>query len=195
MPSLLAPADIRTHIETDLPDVAVQRIIDAEEAEIVTRFGPHTTETETFEVSQWDVSQGGLGSAAAPWGEVFPYGASTEIILGRPCQTLTTVTEWIGVVTTVLDATDYELYESRRLMRVTTGLHPRMGWGHRVTVLYAPVSDSARRVRVLIDLCRLALAHTGLKADRFGDFSTTSYDDYQTEREQILSTLRRRLFV
>ncbi len=195
MPSLLAPADIRTHIETDLPDVALQRIIDAEEAAIVTRFGPHTTEDETFEVSDWDVTQGGLSSAGAPWGEVFPYGASTKITLGRPAQTITTVTEWIGVVQTVLDASDYELYEARRLIRVTTGSHPRMGWGHRVRVQYTPVADNARRIRVLIDLVRLELAQTGLKGDRFGDFGTTAYDDYQTEREGILSELRRRLFV
>jgi hypothetical protein len=194
MPSLLAPADIRQHIETDLADSALQRLIDGEEAEIVRRFGPHTTADETFEVSPWDLAQGGMFPWGYPWGEVFPWGASNWLALGRPAQSITTLTEWIGTVSTVLSATDYAVRAAIRIERLPTGPNPRLGWGHRVEVVYVPADDSARRVRVLINLVQLSLSYTGKKLEKLGDFYGANYDDYQGEREGILSTLRRRIF-
>jgi hypothetical protein len=48
MTSLLSPAELQEFASSDLNDAALQIIIDGCEAEMIQRFGPHATATQTF---------------------------------------------------------------------------------------------------------------------------------------------------
>jgi hypothetical protein len=188
MASLLSPTQIRDHIETDLTDTALQRIIDGEEQAIVEAFGPHITADETIQVSAMEASLGVTG-------EAFPYGATSWIYPSRPIATITSITETVGSVDTILATSDYKIHDGRSIERLQTGTNPRAGWGHRVRLVYVPVDTSALRIRVLIDLVRLALAHTGMQSQSFGDFGGSAITDYQGERNRILNALARVMIV
>src|SRR3990167_8626469 len=163
--SLLTTTEILTHIETDLETTALQRIIDAEEEEIVSRFGAHTSLTEEH------------------------VGGDLFLFLGRVISSITTVTEIEGTTETVLAANDYALRHSNRAIeRLSTGTNARTAWAKRVRVVYAPDQDAARRKRVLIDLVQLATQYHGVKEESSGNWSS-GYPDYQRERDAILSTL------
>lgn len=185
MTALLTAAQLREHVETDLPDTALDRIILAEEGEIVRRYGPHATAAETLQ------------------------GGDEFLVLARAAASITAVTETIGLTDTVLAADDYRLWPGGRLQRRadgTTGsfqpnvmggvidtLNVTPRWGDRVAVTYVPVDETAQRTLVLVQLCKLAIQYSGLKSESVGggDHSETTAD-YPVEREKLLRSLRPR---
>ena len=166
MTALLTVTQLREHVETDLADTALQRLLDSEDAEIVRRCGALASVTETIK------------------------GGGELLFLARPAASITTVTEEVYHASTTLATDDWELWWSQALRRDDDGTNPRATWGDEVTVTYVPVSDAAQRALALIDLVKLALAYSGLQQQAVGqaDFSATGLD-YRRERERILGRL------
>lgn len=169
--ALLTLAQMREHVETDLVDDALQRLIDAEEEEILRRLGAPLTQTESF-----------------------PVRSQTQLYLSRRASTIVSITEEIeGGATTTLAADDYELWWNQSLEREPDGTNPRSSWGERVTVVYTPQDTTAQRIGLLVQLVQLAVRYTGVQSESIGsgDYSATSHD-YLRERERLFRRLEPR---
>ena len=163
MASLISPTQLRAHVETGLTDAALQQIIDAEEAEIVGRYGPPDTITEEH------IGNGRLLSLMQP-------AASIEAITEDDAYPLPPE----GGV-----ASDYYLRLNPRVLQRFGG-----EWGARVVVTYTPASpQTAKRTMALINLCKLELAYSGYASQGGADLSESPLK-LMEERERILRSLR-----
>ncbi len=163
-------AEVRDHIETDLIDSALQRLIDAAEEELEAGFGSKTSVIDVLE---------GVGRRY-----IFP---------SRPVKTMTSVAEYEAGTSTTLVALDYRvLANNRQIERLSTGTNSRSTWAEEVTLTYEP-DDQARWVAAEIDLVRLAVEFNAKRSESIGDHSSTSAD-YQAERTRIIQGLSTRLF-
>ena len=179
MSALIVIADLLEHVETDLPRTALQRIIDDADAAIIERFGAHADYTITEDVT--------------------PTTGSTLLFPRHRVASVTTITEYEGPLfdvetETELDDSDYRLENGgRAIRRLSSGDNAATVWGDRVEMTYTPVADNARRIRVTLDLCQLALTYRGsIKTETAGDYeggSSLTPDAYQKERERLLSEL------
>lgn len=156
-------AIIAEHIEHDIVDAAVQRLIDDADALIVERFGSDSTRTEYFELKV----------------------PKSRLWLSSPATSLTTVKEGtlINDLTTLVEGTDHQLTENGWVVE-------RLGGWFlpRVEVVFAPISDSTKRDRVTIDLVRLAIQYSALNSLKDGDHSESGLD-YDGEREKLIMGL------
>ncbi len=171
--ALLTVAELRQHLETDLSDQALQRLLDDADESVVRLYGPH------------------------PPGPVEEHhvGGVMYVFLRQRAANIISVFETVRGVTTVLASNDYRvLGGGRYLERLTSGDHPRVFWGDFVTVTFEPWDDRAQRRRVIIDLVRLALEYNALESVDVGDYSSRSLD-YQRERRRLLMDLGRGLMV
>ena len=173
--SLLTVDEVRVHIETDLTDIELQRMIDSAEEDIVQKYGPHTSQTDELEECR----------------------LSNVLFLSRPASEILTVTEEIhnngNISQTVLSADDYDLVQSGwRIRRLSSGTNPRSTWGDVVIVQYTPVDETSKREGVLIALVKLDIQFNGLDSESVGDYSSEQ-KQYQSNRNKILSSLSRRL--
>lgn len=167
--ALLTVAELRQHLETDLSDQALQRLLDDADAEVVRRYGPHPP-----------------GPAVETH-----VGGNKYVFLRQRAAAIQSVTETVRNVTTVLSSDDYRvLGGGRYLERLTSGPNPRVYWGDFVTVTFEPYDDRPQRRRVIIDLVRLALEYNALESVDVGDYSASSLD-YQRERRRLLAELSR----
>ena len=157
---LLTVAQLRMHVETDLVDEALQRLLDGEEAEIVRRYGEHATASETLP------------------------GGGPEVILSRGAASITSVSEQ-GLDDEEATALEPEQYVSWHGGRLLQRWGDSSLWPARVTVEYVPTDDSAQRTNVLIRLMALLLAYNGTAAEGVGDYRMSA-KDYQRERERLL---------
>jgi hypothetical protein len=167
----VTPDIVKEHFETDLADAALQRIIDAEDKEITSRYGSNTSLTEPYTLETPD------GQPAR----------RRYIWTKQKISSITSVKEGVtfaaGDLTTLVVTTDYRiLYDGRLLERVDTNFL------QKVEIIYVPATDVKRRDMVTIDLVKLAIQNQGLKSEKVGDYSAT-FVDYQQEREKVLSTL------
>lgn len=164
-------AEVREHVDTDLSDAALQRLIDAAYTAIEEAAGPEGERTEIHR---------GLGRF---------------VHLHQTAGTVSIVTELRGTTTeTLVAGTDFRVrFSGRALERLTDGQPFWRRWGREVTVTYTPkASATATRDRVAVDLVKLSLRHSGLRSERIGQYSyTTAGGDggYQAERERILAGL------
>ncbi|TSA52473.1 MAG: hypothetical protein D4R45_06990 [Planctomycetaceae bacterium] len=163
--SLIIPAELLQHVETDLSTTALQRIIDGQEKAITKRFGEHEAQTQVFYPNYSNV--------------IYPT---------RRVSSITAIVERDGNTDTTLSADDYEITNSIRIDRLPDGTNSRTYWAPRVHVTYVPEDEAALRIQVLIDLCRLTIAYNALKRESTGDYSAES-KDYQKERLEIMSQL------
>lgn len=163
--STLTVAQLRAHVETDLIDDAVQRLIDAAEEEIASKVGPAASATEYKE------------------------GDSKVIFLMRSAASITSITEEVGEDITTLVAADYRLEGGKMLRRLTTGTNPAEVWQGHVTVTYVPTGETTRRLTATIDLVRLAVQYKALSSESVGDYSA-SMGAYDAEKARILASLR-----
>lgn len=172
MPTLISPAELREHVETDLKDTALQRILDDIDGEIVTRFGAHTGAVTIDE----DTRGEGL------------------IFLNPPSTAITSVTEYAirsDTAGILLDPADYRVLRGgRELERLTTGPNGSLHWGERVVVIYTPSDDRARRRMVEIDAAKLEIQYEAKRSEGIGDMQTL-FLDHQQERERIIGRLRK----
>lgn len=167
----LTIAMLKEHVETDLSDAAIQRLIDSAEEEIVAKFGAKDSAIEVFnEVS-----------------------LSHVVFLPRRASSITSVSEDVivggDITTTDLEADDYRLeLGGRALRRLSSGSNPRSRWGDQITVTYVPESDANRRLDVTIDLVKLAIQYKGLDSEKVGDYSATM-SKYEAKRAAALNRL------
>jgi hypothetical protein len=139
--SLLTPADLQAlGIGLDLTDAALQSVIDAEEAELVRRFGPNYPGPQTETVSGRRVA---------------------SLYLKRAIVSVTSITEYLFLGDTApvtLVAGDYLIWnEEGRIQRVPTGPNGAGHWGYRATVVYVPADDTVLRKSVLTELVRIGV--------------------------------------
>lgn len=173
MATLVSPATLREHLETDLKDPALQRLLDDADAAIIDRYGPHA------------------GNVT-----VDQEGASRLLFLDRPATVIVSVNEYTirdDSVPVLLAADDYRaLYNSHALERLTTGTHARTLWGERIVIVYTPTDENARRTLIEIDLAKLAAKmEIGITLESVGDYQAR-FADYTMEYERILRRLARR---
>lgn len=162
-------AELRDHIETDLPDPALQRILDAEQ-EAVDRVSSPSVVTDRFDC---------LGTL--------------RLVLTRQAASISRI-GWrrrLDEEEIELAEDDYRFEAPFELFRLPGGTNPAPRWVGRISVDYLPEADSEDRDRVLIALVRLSLAYEGLTATKVGDESI-SHLDYSAEREKLLGSLRTR---
>jgi hypothetical protein len=174
--ALLTPDQFREHVETTLGDDAIQRLLDANEAEITRRFGPIGTHTEVL-----------IGDG--------PY-----LFPGRAVATITLATETRYDVDTILSDDDYLIHDGGlSIERVTGGDNPGSRWGNKVAIEATTVDDTAARVGVLLALTEIDIRAKGVQSIRIGEWQETySGGEGRTpedEREAILGRLGRRFAI
>lgn len=169
--SLLTAAEYKAVVASDVESATLQEIIDAEEAEMIARFGAHgdgaTAVTETYEVT------------------------GAELFVSRPATSITSVAvvAYVGATGTTLSTSQYYFVSPTNRIRLSPFLSAAF-----VTVVYVPASDQAIRRQILIDLVRLRLANAAAPAVEVsglgysikrGASATQSYD----ERERLYSRI------
>lgn len=173
MPILLID-ELRQHVEYPTgsdADEALQRLLDATEAEIVRAAGPSGDVTE------------------------FVDGGWTTLILSRPVTSVTSVTVDYYGSPLVLSTDDYRFTAGGYVLhRLWNGTNPAGFWSGKVMVTYTPEDDAALRAGVQLDLVRLAINSTpGLTQRQIGDwsetFSASSVMNPAIERDLILARL------
>ncbi len=166
MATLLTVAQVREHVETDIGDDAVQRLVDDADAEIIRRLGPVASQVTMLD------------------------GGDENLRLPRKATAITAAVELYGDVTYTLDATDYTLRgDGYTLERQNDGTNPSPVWRGSVTITSTPVDETAQRKRLLVDLVKLAVAYDALSSNRIGDVAVQGLD-YQAEREKLFRGLR-----
>lgn len=173
---LLTSAELRKHLP-DFPtgadnDDVLDRLLAAAEAAIVEVAGIVGAVTE------------------------FSGGGGYNLVLSRPAASFTSVTEDFDGTPLVVATDDYRLSPSGYILsRLWTGTNPRYTWYGNVRVIYTPVSDTALREVVQLQLVQQFLNYNpGLTSEQVGDWSQTFADNsvmnWAIERDTILSTLR-----
>lgn len=153
MADLTVP-ELRQHIDSELPDAALARIIADVYDEIVAKYGPVGVDVSERVVSDFD--------------------RDGAIVLRRKPASITSIVEEldsVGDSTRTLDPTDYRV-RGYTVQRLRGGVFPARGWsGYGTTVTYRPRDDSARRAMAVVDVAKEELAHSGFASRRLGDYS------------------------
>jgi hypothetical protein len=171
---ILTVDELRQHV--DFPtgsdaDDALQRLLDASEADIVRAVGAPGAVTEYVD------------------------GGWTTLITSRPIASLTSVTLDFDGTPLAVETDDYRFTTGGQVLhRLATGTNPGYYWSGKVEVIYTPADDEAIRAAVQVDLIRLALSVSpGLTGRTIGDWSETyaanSAYNPDIARELILSRL------
>lgn len=169
--ALLTTAQVREHVETDLGDDALGRVVDAADAEIIRRLGA-------------------LASATA----VLP-GGGRFLLLPRKASAIGSVTERYAAVGTApanyaLVASDYNLYsDGLRLERLVNGANPSSAWNGAVTVVFTPADTEAERIMLLINLVKLEVAYLGRSSEGVGDMRADSFADHAEAKAALFRPL------
>ena len=169
-PRLVTADQVREHIGSNSTETAelLTRLIEEADAEVVSRYGPHSIDGPVTEVH-------GGGTF-----RLFPH---------RVVKEIAKVTETDGNVSVVLSDDDYRSwYGGRMLQRLADGSHPRSCWGERVELEFTPVDDDPQRRMAIIRLVQLGLPYSGLQSESVGPYSAQNLD-YGKEREAILKQL------
>lgn len=186
--ALLTVAKLKEHVTTSLGNDALQRLLDAAELAITSRYGAIGTVT--------DVRVGGTGliqlsrraSSITTVAEVF------TLDPGEPADLRSLVLAgdiWFEAIE--LEPDDYALDGSGFwLQRLADGTNPADTWGRGVRATYPAFDDTAERIRVQLDLVRLDLSFKpGLTGETIGTWSEQfgAAGDYEAQREEILRSL------
>jgi hypothetical protein len=170
----LTLTEFREHVDTELEDDPLQRLIDAAYETLDDYLG--------IEGTGYD---GNVNSEL-----ITPSGRGDLLRLSRRALAITSITEG----TTELDPDDYELRPSGyTLVRLSTGTNPSSRWRSRVDVAYTTVVDGAERDRVAIALVKLDInAEPGATAETIGAWSeqrgANSAWNIEQERAAILAS-------
>ena len=166
----ITKTELRTHVETDLADAAVDRLLADAYAFCAER---------------------------VPTGEqTIVLGAGVRyLVLPAPVATAGDLefSERFGDQTTLLvQDTDWRWVSGRIVERLSGGSLVLWGYAYGdgdVLVTYTPKDDTARRDRVVIDLVKLAVQYAGLSSERAGDYSA-GHLAYAAEREKLVRQLQ-----
>lgn len=167
--------ELRQHIETDLVDGALERLLDGAVFDVESRFGSDAAQT---------IERDGCDKR--------------YISLPRPASGVTSVVEKDEYRNTLatLDTTDYVLrYGGRMLERLNGGTNARgWGWAPLVVITFTPLAEEVIRNLVIVDLVKLDISYEGLnKETHVGDTKVIgdkqNLGAYQSERETIMKRL------
>ena len=166
---LLTVDELREHVETALPDTALERILASCELAITQWAGPLTFD-EDGQVE--DVTE----PVNAP--------GRTLLLLRQAPTAVASVVDIQRGIESDVDATDVRI-EGRYLRRLAMAL-----WGDQTVVTYTPTDDSAIRRTVLIQLVQLELnVQPGMASQGAGPWSE-SYGKYLRQRNELLRAIR-----
>lgn len=169
--AILTVDELRTFVTTDLVDDALQTLLDATEAEIISLAGEPGARTEIVD------------------------GGTRFISLARPASAITSIKELVGTVETTLAADDFLLYPGGMLIeRLNYGTNPYPRWHGQVTTIYTALDDDALRKSVQLALIQLDLNYKpGLAEETVGEwterYSNNSAWNVESERQSILARL------
>ena len=164
MTSLVSPVEVKALIRTAMTDENLQVVIDRVEAQINEKIGaPQTNEYQT----------------------------SIEKILRGEGPSLFMPTEIYSVVSIVEDGTTLESDQYRVWGGgVIERLPMHSNWGDRCVVTYKPADDRLKRAGVIIDLVRLVLERTAMKAESIaGEYSYTAPENWDREFRKAMRKL------
>ena len=165
---LLTVPQLIEHLETDVAGSVLSRLLDAASEEIVEACGPHEVDGDLT---------------------ILTVGGFTTLTLARAALSITSITEVVNDTTTVLATDDYRIwFNGHTLQRLTDGTNPRSTWADRVTLVYAPIADNARRRLALVDLVKIELTRSAFQSESVGDYRVT-YLDRDAEKDRIIQKL------
>ena len=163
--TLITVGQLMEHVETDLSESALERLIDSADAEIIRAFGPH------------DGEQSALVA-----------GRGYRIWLPRPADSISEIVEWGGWETPgdadPVSADKYHLEHGGRTIWRTDA--PFMT---NVQITYTPIADNPRRIMALIDLVKVELEYSSLESEQVGSYQVATRER-AAERSAILESLR-----
>ncbi len=175
MANLLTANQMKAHIDTDLSDTALNQLISEANEEMVDSVGEHASVGTVTELL--------IGGDHA----IFP---------GRVIGSITSITETRGTTDTILVAADYRVWNNRSIERLANGAtNPQRWWGERVSIVYTPEDDDARRIGATIALVKLAITFSGKSSERAGDYAESTSGDMLREKSRILARLNRKSMI
>lgn len=161
--------ELREHVETALPDTALERILASCELAVAQWAGPLTFD-EDDQVE--DVTE----SVNAP--------GRTLLLLRQAPTAVSSVVDVHGGIESDLDPSEYRI-EGRYLRRLAMAM-----WGERTVVTFTPTDDSAIRRTVLVQLVQLELnVQPGMASQGAGGW-TESYGRHLRQRNELLRAIR-----
>lgn len=163
--SLVTAAEAKKQINTPLSDADLQVIIDRIESQITARIG-------------------------APWADDNTPASAVKTLRGEgTCLFLPTA---IHAVTSIVEdgatlaSSDYQIWGAGVIERLPLDSN----WGDRCVVTYQPADDREKRTQVIIDLLRLTLERTAMKAESIaGEYSYTAPDNWDAEFRKAMKRL------
>ena len=164
---IIQPFEIRSRLNTPLTDLELENMIIAAQAEIVRVHGAAYVDADT------PITELHLGSYEA-------------LYLKRRIATVDEVREYAfpGSTVKVLEAGDYFVDLDHGMLT-----HRYGKWGWRVEVDYVPQDDRTEWREAIIDLVRMALSRSALKAESVaGEFSYQA-PDWEGEKARIINRL------
>lgn len=166
---LLTVAELREHVESALPDTALERLLAGCELAIAGWAGPLSFDED---------------GAVEAVTETMNAPGRTLLLLRQAPVAVTSVTDIHGGIEADLDASEYRI-EGRHLRRLAMAL-----WGERTVVTFTPTDDSAIRRTVLVQLVQLELnVQPGMASQGAGGW-TESYGRYLRQRNELLRAIR-----
>jgi|CXWL01.1.fsa_nt_gi hypothetical protein len=171
--AILTTDEVREHVETDLVDDALDRLIDNADQEIIDRLGVLATHTD-----------------------VLPGGGLPALPLTRRASAITSVVERIGETNYTLGTDDYRLDSNGfSLHRAQGATYPALVWSGEVTIVAVPyggaAGELAAREKLLVDLVRLDAAYDATSSNTIGDTSRTALN-HGAERAALFSSMLNR---
>lgn len=162
--SLVSTAEVRALVNTSLPEESLQAVIDRIEAQVTGRVGAPQTEAMATTITKTFRGEGFYLFMPTEIYAVVSISEDGNALSSSEYQT------WAGGV---IERLPYESY-----------------WGERMTVVYKPADDRLLRTQVIIDLVRLTLERTAMKAESIaGEYSYTAPDNWDAEFRTAMKRL------
>lgn len=162
--SLVTVADVQALINTSLSSSELQDVIDRVEAQVTARIGAPQTDAYATTVTK---TLRGEGMNLFMPTEVYEVSSIVED-------------------TVTLTSDEYRVWGGGVIERLPMGSN----WGDRIVVTYKPADDREKRSQVIIDLVRLVLERTALKAESVGgEYSYTAPENWNREFNRAMRRL------
>ena len=164
MTSLVSPADVRALVKNDLTDLQLQGVIDRIEAQVTERIGAPQDDSMSTTITKTFRGEG--------------------YYLFMPTEIYAVV----GIVEdgNTLTRDEYQTWAGGVIERLPSESY----WGDRITVTYKPTDNRKVRTQVIIDLTRIAIERTAMKAESIGgEYSYTAPEDWDAQFNQAMKRL------
>jgi len=164
--SLVTIDEVRGLVNTSLSDTDLQTVIDRIEAQVTSRVGAPQVDGMTTTITKTFRGEG--------------------FFLFAPTEIYAVVS--IAEDGNALSSSEYQTWAGGVIERLPSETY----WGDRMTVVYKPADDRLLRAQVIIDLVRLTIERTAMKAESIaGEYSYTAPDNWDAE---FRSAMRRLMF-